>query len=151
MKRTLRNLILLAFMAIGFAGCSSESGPKTYIIASQKGAYRSWEGEGVYRAYNIVREKGGGEWFSVDVIHGMKFELGYEYVVEADLLTAKEQWEQDMIADAVDEMTVRTVISKQLKTTSLPEDEQSGIATFERYFLPDNADKLLLWTQGMDE
>ena len=124
MKRSL--LLITALICTLFVGCSID-GTKTYIIASQKGAmigqFDNWQ------SYFIVKEKGTNEWHSVDALYGMKYELGYEYVVEGMLATAQNYYEHGYI-DRGSDLTIKTVISKTQKTTELPEREMKFV---ERY------------------
>ena len=124
MKRSL--LLITALICTLFVGCSID-GTKTYIIASQKGAmigqFDNWQ------SYFIVKEKGTNEWHSVDALYGMKYELGYEYVVEGMLATAQNYYEHGYI-DRGSNLTIKTVISKTQKTTELPEREMKFV---ERY------------------
>ena len=124
MKRSL--LLITALICTLFVGCSID-GTKTYIIASQKGAmigqFDNWQ------SYFIVKEKGTNEWHSVDALYGMKYELGYEYVVEGMLATAQNYYEHGYI-DRGSDLTIKTVISKTQKTTELPEREMKEV---ERY------------------
>ena len=124
MKRSL--LLITALICTLFVGCSID-GTKTYIIASQKGVvlspFNHWQ------SYFIVKEKGTNEWHSVDALYGMKYELGYEYIVEGMLATAQNYYEHGYI-DRGSNLTIKTVISKTQKTTELPEQEMKEV---ERY------------------
>ena len=119
-------MLITALICTLFVGCSID-GTKTYIIASQKGAmigqFDNWQ------SYFIVKEKGTNEWHSVDALYGMKYELGYEYVVEGMLATAQNYYEHGYI-DRGSNLTIKTVISKTQKTTELPEREKKEV---ERY------------------
>ena len=119
-------MLITALICTLFVGCSID-GTKTYIIASQKGAmigqFDNWQ------SYFIVKEKGTNEWHSVDALYGMKYELGYEYVVEGMLATAQNYYEHGYI-DRGSNLTIKTVISKTQKTTELPEQEMKEV---ERY------------------
>ena len=119
-------MLITALICTLFVGCSID-GTKTYIIASQKGAmigqFDNWQ------SYFIVKEKGTNEWHSVDALYGMKYELGYEYVVEGMLATAQNYYEHGYI-DRGSDLTIKTVISKTQKTTELPEQEMKEV---ERY------------------
>ena len=68
--------------------------PTTYTIASKKGAYKGWS-IGYEECY-FFKENPDGKWFPVDNLYGLKYELGYEYVVEGRLLTGEEQFKQNM-------------------------------------------------------
>lgn len=133
MKKILIAFVGLMVLSLNFMGCDTEDGPTTYTIASKQGAYKGWEG--YYRDEYFMKVNPDGEWMSVDVLYGMKYELGYEYVVEGRFLTAEEQFKQDMIADAVNEFTVTNVISKEQKDTELPDRYDSSVACYEREFL----------------
>ena len=133
MKRTLITLFGLISLAFSLTGCSEEEPPKTYTIASQKGAYM-----GPFSCWceiNFIRENPNGKWMGIEALYGVKYELGYEYVVEGRLLTAEEQFEQDMIADAVDQFTVTSIISKEQKETELPDDKLGSVRRYEEEFL----------------
>lgn len=119
-------MLITALICTLFVGCSID-GTKTYIIASQKGAmigqFDNWQ------SYFIVKEKGTNEWHSVDALYGMKYELGYEYIVEGMLATAQNYYEHGYI-DRGSDLTIKTVISKTQRTTELPEQEMKEV---ERY------------------
>lgn len=120
MKR-FTTILITALVAVVLSGCSLFDDTKTYIIASEKGAYNgAWY---YYETCHFAKEKNGGDWFTVDGLVGMEFEEGYEYVIEGVLTTSREQWEQG-IEDAESFITVEHVISKTAKTTALPEEMQ---------------------------
>lgn len=118
MKRILISLFGITTLLLSMVGCSSEpEGPQTYTIASRKGTYIDWTGYIV--EHYIVKENPKGNWIAIEELYGMKYELGYEYVVEGDLVTAEEQFEQDRIMDANNILRVFSVISKEEKETDL--------------------------------
>ena len=78
----------------------------------------------------MVKEKGANEWMVVENIYGMKYELGYEYVVKGTLMTSEDYWEQYGYIDTNADLTIEVMISKTQKTTELPEREMKFV---ERY------------------
>lgn len=127
MKR-FTTIIITAVMAVVLSGCSLFDDTKTYIIASEMGAYNgAWDH---YETCYFAKEKYGGDWFSVDYLVGMEFEEGYEYVIEGVLTTSREQHLQG-IADAGSFITVEHVISKTAKTTILPEEMQYKLDLYQ--------------------
>lgn len=127
MKR-FTTILIAALMAVVLSGCSLFDDTKTYIIASEMGAYNgAWDH---YETCHFAKEKYGGDWFSVDDLVGMEFEEGYEYVIEGVLTTSREQHEQG-IADAESFITVEHIISKTAKTTVLPEEMQYELDLYQ--------------------
>ena len=126
MKRFFQSLTVLLFVLL-LASCSRDDSV-TYIIASQKGAYNSPFNH--WQSFFMVKEKGANEWMVVENIYGMKYELGYEYVVKGTLMTSEDYWEQYGYIDTNADLTIEVMISKTQKTTELPEREMKFV---ERY------------------
>ncbi len=127
MKR-ITTIMIATLMAAVLSGCSLFDEKKTYVIASEMGAYKgAWEH---YETCYFVKEKGGNDWFSIDYLVGLEFVNGYEYVIEGVLTTSEEQHEQG-IEDAEDFITVEQVISKIAKTTELPDEFQNYIDKYK--------------------
>ena len=125
MKRFFQSLTVLLF-ALLLVSCS-EDNTKTYIIASQKGVVFSPSNH--WQSYFFIKEKGTNEWSWVNTIYGMKYELGYEYVVEGVFVSPDYYHKQGYLED-ISYFTVETLISKTQKTTELPEREMKEV---ERY------------------
>lgn len=132
MKRVFLASISLVVLFSCIVGCDKVEEPTTYTIASKKGAYKGWS-IGYEECY-FFKENPDGKWFPVDNLYGLKYELGYEYVVEGRLLTGDEQFKQNMIADAEDQFTVTSLISKEKKDSEVPGYEYS-IELYEKEFL----------------
>ena len=125
MKRFFQSLTVLLFVLL-LASCSRDDSV-TYIIASQKGVVFSPSNH--WQSYFFIKEKGANEWHSVNTIYGLKYELGYEYVVEGVFVSPDYYHEQGYLGD-MSYFTVETLISKTQKTTELPEQKMKEV---ERY------------------
>ena len=152
MKKLLISLFTCTAMMLCFESCSSPflqdifngndsdkpgttdfDEPLVYIIASEMAAYLTptiTSNDG-YCPYYIIKAENDEEWYVVDAVLKLDYELGYEYVVEGTLVTALEQG----LADGADILTVHKVLSKDQKDSDLPAEEwQWGIDRYNEYF-----------------
>lgn len=93
---------------------------KEYRVASDRGCYAN--GNDGWEAYYFVKEKGKNNWGTYDRILGFNYEVGYEYLIEAERVVNKELLE---IADGPSYIYLRLV-----KVLSVEKKDSEG--------LPDN-------------
>ena len=149
MKKLLISLFTCTAMMLCFESCSSPflqdifngndsdkpgttdfDEPLVYIIASEMAAYLTHmvvSNDG-YCPYYIIKAENDEEWYSVNAVLELDYELGYEYVVEGTLVTAQG------LEDGADILTVHKVLSKEQKDSDLPADWQWGIDRYNEYF-----------------
>ena len=130
MKRFIKLFAALLFLAV-MVGCEGVDAPRKYTIATQKGMYiGQW---GYYQPYYNIYDHKDKKWYGVESLQGVTPEYGYEYVVVGKLTTAEEYGDMG-IADAVSDFVVQQVISKEEKTSTLPERESKSAEAYNNYF-----------------
>lgn len=117
--------LFLIFVLFAFSSCTRREGSlivypaKEYIVASDIGCCA---GEGGWKSYFFVKEKGKSTWEQYDDIHGLDYERGYEYLIKAEKIIDEDRIKLADDACYLYLRLVKVLSSEKKDTEGLPDN-----------------------------